>query len=85
MATRNDSSGLSYETKRWTLNRSPFVHGRHQDQFELRTYKRTLELYDADMETIRRWMHYVCLNMPAGVGFEYTLKRREPLRIAADA
>jgi small subunit ribosomal protein S10 len=75
-----DTSALSYDTHRWTVNRSPFVHGRHQDQFELRTYKRSLELFDADSETIKRWLHYVASNMPAGVGFEYQIMEYEELK-----
>jgi ribosomal protein S10 len=68
-----DSRELSFEYDRWTVNRSPFVHGRHQDQFEIRTYRRNLKLFDADTETIRRWLHYISMNIPAGVGIEYAL------------
>ncbi len=69
----------AYTHTRWTVNRSPFVYGRHQDQFEIRTYQRALELYDADSETIQRWLHYVSVNLPFGVGVDYTIHDYEPL------
>jgi ribosomal protein S10 len=69
----------AYEHTRWTVNRSPFVYGRHQDQFEIRTYKRSLELYDADTETVKRWLHYVATNLPFGVGVDYALHEYEPI------
>jgi hypothetical protein len=75
-----DTSGISFDYYRWTVNRSPFVHGRHQDQFEVRTYERDIELMDADTETIKRWLHYVTQNLPFGVGIEYKLYEYEKLQ-----
>jgi small subunit ribosomal protein S10 len=60
-------------SQRWTVNRSPFVHGHHQDQFDVRTYSRHMDLYDVDRETVLRWLHYVSVNLPAGVGVDYVL------------
>ena len=68
-----DTRELSYSVKRWTVNRSPFVHGRHQDQFEIRTYSRDLELSHSSSEVIKRWIHYISVSMPAGVGLDYSL------------
>lgn len=79
-----DTRALSYEYTRYTVNKSPFAHGRHQDQFEIRTYKRQLALFDADSEVIKRWMHYVTQNMPAGIGFEYEIIDYEPLGVVSE-
>ena len=72
-----NTRGLSFTVDRWTVNRSPFVHGRHQDQFEIRTYQRRLELFDAHPETVRRWLHYCAMNLPASVGLEYVVHTEE--------
>jgi hypothetical protein len=76
-----NTEGISFEYDRWTVNRSPFVHGRHQDQFEVRTYRRQLDLFDADTETVKRWLHYVSTNLPAGIGVEYQLVDYEPFAV----
>jgi ribosomal protein S10 len=82
--SRVDTRGLSYEYTRYTVNKSPFAHGRHQDQFEMRTYKRQLGLFDADTEVVKRWMHYIATNMPAGIGFEWEVVDYERLDMKSE-
>lgn len=75
----NDLSKVSYEVDRYTVNRSKFIYAKHQDTFEIRTYKRQLDIFNGNDETVKRWMHYLSMNLPFGVGFEYTLYEKEPL------
>lgn len=76
------TKGLSFTQDRWTVNRSPFVHGRHQDQFEIRTYQRRLELFNAHPETVKRWLHYVSMNLPPSIGFEYIVHTEERIDLS---
>lgn len=76
------TEGISYDYDRVIVNRSPFVHGKHQDQFEVRTYRRNLDLFDCHEETAKRWLHYVTMNMPAGLGLEYKLHEHVDLQAA---
>ena len=74
-----DTRAISYESSRYTVNKSPFAHGRHQDQFVFRTYKRQLALFDSDSEAIKRYLHYITESMPAGIGLEYEIIDHEEL------
>jgi ribosomal protein S10 len=78
----DDLSKVSYEIEtRWSVNKSPFIYAKHQDQFEMRNYIRELEIYDSEVEVVKRWLHYVSQNLPAGVAVEYELIEKEPLKL----
>jgi len=58
---------LPTEIKRYTVNRSTFVHKDARDQFEVRVHKRLIEILNPNqkfIETIKE------LNLPAGVEVE---------------
>lgn len=66
-----DSS--SNKTSLWTVNRSPFAHGRHQDQFIIQSLSTDFDLFNASNEHILRFLHYITMNMPAGLQLKYEM------------
>jgi len=58
---------LPTEKKKYTFNRSTFVHKDSRDQFEMRVHKRLLDIIDPDAKTVDALMS---LSLPAGVNVE---------------
>lgn len=58
---------LPTEKKKYTVNRSSFVHKDSRDQFEMRTHKRLVDIVDPTPKTIDSLMS---LSLPAGVDIE---------------
>lgn len=58
---------LPTEKKKYTVNRSTFVHKDSRDQFEMRTHKRLVDIVDPTPKTIDSLMS---LSLPAGVDIE---------------
>ena len=58
---------LPTEKKKYTVNRSSFVHKDSRDQFEMRTHKRLLDIIEPTPKTIDSLMS---LSLPAGVDIE---------------
>lgn len=58
---------LPTSKKKYTVNRSPFVHGRSKDQFEMRVHKRLIDIMSPTAKTVELLMS---LNLPAGVDVE---------------
>lgn len=58
---------LPTEKKKYTVNRSTFVHKDSRDQFEMRIHKRLIDIIDPQAKTIEDLMS---LNLPAGVDVE---------------
>jgi len=58
---------LPTEKKKYTVNRSTFVHKNAREQFEMRTHKRLLDIIDPDPKTVDALMS---LSLPAGVNIE---------------
>ena len=58
---------LPTETKKYTVNRSTFVHKDSRDQFEMRVHKRIIDIIETTDKTIDALMS---LNLPAGVDVE---------------
>lgn len=58
---------LPTEKKRYTVNRSTFVHKDAREQYEMRTHKRLIEITNPTPKAIDALMH---LNLPAGVDVE---------------
>jgi len=50
--------------------RSPFIDKNSQEQFEIRTHKRLIDVLDPSQQTINALMK---LNLPAGVDIEIKL------------
>ncbi|MBI4276639.1 30S ribosomal protein S10 [Candidatus Uhrbacteria bacterium] len=58
---------LPTEKRKWTVNRSTFVHKDARDQFEMRIHKRLLDIIDPTPKTIESLSS---LHLPAGVEIE---------------
>ncbi len=58
---------LPSEIKRYTVNRSTFVHKDAREQFELRVHKRLIDILNPNPKIIESLSN---LNLPAGVDVE---------------
>jgi len=58
---------LPTEIKRYTVNRSTFVHKDSREQFELRVHKRLIDIVNPSQKIIESLSN---LNLPAGVDVE---------------
>ena len=72
IATRNGAETigpipLPTEFKRYTVNRSTFVHKDSREQFELRVHKRLIDILNPNPKIIEALSN---LNLPAGVDIE---------------
>jgi|SRR3989344_2687525 len=71
-AERNDAKilgpiPLPTDIKRYTVNRSTFVHKDSREQFELRIHKRIIDILNPSQKIIESLSN---LNLPAGVDIE---------------
>ena len=55
---------LPTEIKRWTVNRSTFVHKDAREQFEMRIHKRLIDILNPNPKVIEALTN---LNLPSGV------------------
>jgi len=58
---------LPTHTQKYTVNRSSFVHKDAREQFEMRTHKRLIDIFNPAPKIIDALMN---LNLPAGVDIE---------------
>ncbi|MFA6447023.1 MAG: 30S ribosomal protein S10 [Patescibacteria group bacterium] len=58
---------LPTEKRKWTVNRSTFVHKNSREQFEMRIHKRIVDILEATAKTIDA---LTSLNLPSGVDVE---------------
>lgn len=58
---------LPTEIKKYTVNRSTFVHKNSREQFEMRIHKRLIDVYNPNSRIIDAMSN---LNLPAGVDVE---------------
>ncbi len=58
---------LPTEIRKYTVNRSTFVHKDARDQYEMRIHKRMIDIVEPSAETITS---LTGLNLPAGVDVE---------------
>lgn len=61
---------LPTQIKRFTVNRSPHIDKKSREQFEIRTHKRLIEIYDWLPQTVDGLMK---LDLSAGVDVEIKL------------
>lgn len=50
--------------------KSPFVKKKAQENFERRTHKRAIKVYDADRDALDLWLRYLRQNGLPGVGMK---------------
>ena len=58
---------LPTEKRKYTVNKSTFVHKTSREQYEMRVHKRLIDIIDPTEKTIDAMMS---LNLPAGVDVE---------------
>ncbi len=58
---------LPTEFKKYTVNRSTFVHKKSREQFELRVHKRLLDILNPEQKIIESLTD---LNLPSGIDVE---------------
>ncbi len=58
---------LPTEFKKYTVNRSTFVHKKSREQFELRVHKRLLDIVNPEQKIIESLTD---LNLPSGIDVE---------------
>ncbi len=58
---------LPTETKKFSVNRSTFVHKKSAEQYEMRTHKRLIDILNPTPKAIDALMN---LNLPSGVDVE---------------
>lgn len=58
---------LPTEKRRYTVNRSTFVHKKSRDQYEMRIHKRLIDIVNSKDTTVESLMS---LNLPSGVDIE---------------
>ncbi|MBU0637132.1 MAG: 30S ribosomal protein S10 [Patescibacteria group bacterium] len=58
---------LPTEKKKYTVNKSTFVHKDSRDQYEMRTHKRLLDIIEPSAKAVEALLN---LNLPAGVDVE---------------
>lgn len=58
---------LPTEIRRYTVNRSTFVHKKSREQFEMRVHKRLVDILNPEPKTVESLTD---LNLPAGVDIE---------------
>ncbi|KAI9302659.1 ribosomal protein S10 domain-containing protein [Cunninghamella echinulata] len=63
---------LPTQTSKWTVIKSPFVHKKSQENFERKTHKRLLQIKDSHPEVVERWLRYLTINAPSGIGLRAT-------------
>jgi len=58
---------LPTEIKKYTVNRSSFVHKNAREQFEMRTHKRLIDILNPSPKIIE---HLTSINLPSGVNVD---------------
>ncbi|MCF7820674.1 MAG: 30S ribosomal protein S10 [Candidatus Pacebacteria bacterium] len=76
VASRNDETifgpiPLPVEKRKYTVNRSTFVHKDARDQYEMRVHKRLIDIIEPNQKTIE---DLSSLNLPAGVDVEIKMQ-----------
>jgi len=61
---------LPTEKRKYTVNRSTFVHKDSREQFEMRVHKRLLEILNPEQKIVESLSN---LNLPSGVDVEINL------------
>lgn len=71
---------LPTRRERWTVIRSPFVQAKSKENFERRTHKRLLKVYDANPEVVEVWLATLRKHAMPGVGMKAHLYTFEEVK-----
>lgn len=61
---------LPTTTSLYTVIKSPFVHKKSQENFERRTHRRVIKVWDTDRSVVDLWLRYLKRNGIGGVGMK---------------
>lgn len=73
---------LKTRRERWTVIRSPFIHAKSKENFERRTHKRVIRVYDTNPEVIEVWLATLSKHAMPGVGMKANVYTHETIDIA---
>ncbi|KAM0684021.1 mitochondrial 37S ribosomal protein rsm10 [Mitosporidium daphniae] len=71
---------LRYDVRKWSILRSPFVDKTSFKQYERRTYKRLVRVYNAHPSLHQKYLWYIQHHLPSAVEFSSTVYEYEPLK-----
>lgn len=60
----------------YTVLKSPFVHKKAQENFEKRTHRRVIKVFDTEKEVLDLWLRYLKRNSIGGVGMKAQIWER---------
>jgi len=63
----------------WTVPRGPFVHKKSQENFERRTNRRLIKVWDSDFEVVEKWLQFLRIHAMEGVGMRAEVFRHVPV------
>ncbi|VVT53031.1 mitochondrial 37S ribosomal protein uS10m [Magnusiomyces paraingens] len=72
---------LPTRRERWTVIRSPFVHAKSKENFERRTHKRVIKVYDSNPEVIETWLATLQKHSMSGIGMKAHMYTREDINV----
>lgn len=73
---------LPTRRERWTVIRSPFIHAKSKENFERRTHKRLIRVYDSNPEVVEVWLATLSKHAMPGVGMKANVYTHETIDIA---
>lgn len=69
-------ASLPTTTSLYTVIKGPFVHKKAQENFQRKTHRRVIKIFDADKEIIDLWLRYLRKNSIGGVGMKAQIWER---------
>lgn len=76
-------AALPTQRRLWTVIKGPFVHKKAQENFERKTHKRVVKVYDADQDVVDKLLAYLEHHALAGVGLRAVRWHRAPVGVGA--
>ncbi|TCD62287.1 mitochondrial 37S ribosomal protein rsm10 [Steccherinum ochraceum] len=74
-------ASLPTQRRLWTVIKGPFVHKKAQENFERKTHKRVVKMYDADQGVVDKYVKYLEHHALAGVGVRVVRWHRAPMGV----
>lgn len=73
---------LPNRRERWTVIRSPFAQAKSKENFERRTHKRLIRVWDTNPEVVDLWLSYISKHSITGVGLKCNFFQREEINMS---
>lgn len=72
---------LPTRRERWTVIRSPFVHAKSKENFERRTHKRVIKVFDTNPDVVEIWLATLQKHAMPGVGMKAHMYTHEDINV----